>query len=283
MQTGSLCCQAPLQRSFSTPLISTFICELCGTYWARHLEMPEGDPWKSKTITPQFLEALRIRREIQMEQIWNRFGGLLSSNKVLDYGCGSGAFVAFLRARGVQASGCDLSDVCQAEGLVRLQKSWEVPKNVQFSLVMLMDVFEHCDRPDLLIQNFLENGARHFLVKVPLTTGPLFQVSRLLLSLGVSGFLHDMFLAGEPAPHLSYFSPAGLASLFGRYSCRTFCRLRIAEIGREFPRRLREQSWSTNVPRSVMLKTAGLFLEGISAAWSDTSVFHFAQVSATTS
>src|SRR5271170_7282283 len=84
----SPCCNTALVDRVITPRVEVRRCVACGTYWCDHKTIAAGrDAWKSSTVSPRFLEALRYRRGVQAEQIFSEFKDVLSRGTVLDYGC----------------------------------------------------------------------------------------------------------------------------------------------------------------------------------------------------
>lgn len=272
-----------MKLAYQTSNIDIGQCSNCQTYWASHKnERRETDAWRSEGVTAEFLEALQFRRRLQAIKVLKHFLPALSRGRVLDYGCGQGTFVSFLRDKNIDAYGCDISAVSAGENRERiddrfleLHKPWGLPDEFEFSTVTMLDVLEHCDDPKRLIREMRDKGAETFIVKVPLANGPIFTLGRWLAKLHSYNSLERLFLVGDIAPHVSYFNSKGLISLFDQ--CGFDCKktVSLAEIGRELPRRIRGDHLLNNSPGRFLLRSIGLAAESLSTVWSDTAVFEF--------
>lgn len=140
--------------------------------------------------------------------------------RVLDVGCGDGAFLAALAARGYQSRGIDLDPgavaAARARGL-RVDECAAGSRSLDtaFDVVTLWDLLEHVEDPRALagwLASHVESGGR-IVVVTPDAGSQLDALSRWerTLSRGRSTRLEDLCLNRY---HLHRFSRAGLASLF---------------------------------------------------------------------
>lgn len=247
-----------------------------------HAELPPGaDPWKMASVTPEFLEALRRRRRIQAGEILSFLKNELSGRRLLDYGCGQGAFVKFLLENGVDASGCDISDTnvdhsTLGERFIQLSAPWGMPSQTDFQIVSLLDVIEHAEKPQEIVAQLRQFGAEYVLVKVPMLHGPIGKLAQLFAGVGKVGLLERLLLVGEISPHYSFFTSAGLESLFAAEGYGLVKAARIADVGDELPERMRGKEGEPTIPVKQLLgKAIGSGLAAIAPAWSDTRVFLF--------
>lgn len=283
---NSLCCKYRLKHCFITKHVEIFQCAHCGNYWASHSASQEqGDAWKSVTVTTEFLSALRQRREVQAREILTSFQALLNSGRLLDYGCGQGAFFSFLVQNGIDASGCDISSFSQELNTVNLESrflpiydSWSLPDKFNFSIVSMLDVLEHCPNPIDLINRFRNCGVLDFVIKVPMSSGPLFKLAKIAAHCGQYSTLEKLFLVGDIFPHESYFSHKGLVQIFDQCGYTLKKSIRLAEIGRELPNRLRGDRKISNGFKKFVIGEVGHLFEIMSPYWSDTAVFHFKKI-----
>jgi SAM-dependent methyltransferase len=98
-------------------------------YYARYPVFDAALDWKLRTVYGSMLKRLRE-------------GGLKPGDTVLDYGCGKGVLVQFLREQGYEASGWD-----------RYSEGWTDTSvlHQQYDCVVSQDVIEHVDSPHALL------------------------------------------------------------------------------------------------------------------------------------
>jgi 2-polyprenyl-3-methyl-5-hydroxy-6-metoxy-1,4-benzoquinol methylase len=98
-------------------------------YYARYPVFDAALDWKLRTVYGSMLKRLRE-------------GGLKPGDKVLDYGCGKGVLVQFLREQGFDASGWD-----------RYSEGWTDASVLgqQYDCIVSQDVIEHVDSPHALL------------------------------------------------------------------------------------------------------------------------------------
>jgi SAM-dependent methyltransferase len=99
-------------------------------YYARYPVFDAALDWKLRTVYGSMLKRLRE-------------GGLKPGDKVLDYGCGKGVLVQFLREQGFDASGWD-----------RYSEGWTDASVLQqqYDCIVSQDVIEHVDSPHALLR-----------------------------------------------------------------------------------------------------------------------------------
>lgn len=100
-------------------------------YYARYPVFDATLDWKLRTVYGSMLKRLQE-------------GGLKPGDKVLDYGCGKGVLVQFLREEGFDASGWD-----------RYSEGWTDAGVLQqqYDCVVSQDVIEHVDSPHALLKD----------------------------------------------------------------------------------------------------------------------------------
>jgi methionine biosynthesis protein MetW len=86
---------------------------------------------------------------------------------VLDYGCGSGAFLKFLSGQGYQnITGSDISLAAEFPKEIRFLGEDELNKAGQFDVVTMLQVAEHVQDAEALIQRLLKIG-RKLIISIP--------------------------------------------------------------------------------------------------------------------
>jgi len=241
-----------------------------------------------KSVTPTFQQALRMRRHKQAQQIIARFRKHLERGRVLDYGCGQGAFVQELLEAGFSdASGADISLLgCESqlpEGhFVALAAPWDLPTEWNLltakpnRTVCLLDVLEHNERPDLFVARLHACGFESLLIKVPMLNGPIGRAAQLAVRLGKNQLMRRLLLTGETSPHYTFFSSRGLCTLVSKQGFELCDSMRIADVGAELPERLRSDSGEVSFGSlHPLLCAVGSGLELLASFWSDTQIFLF--------
>lgn len=276
------CCSASIEEVSASDAVRINKCRGCGSLLIGFPEVSdEADPWKMASVTPEFLEALQFRRRIQANCILDRFQSVLSEGPVLDYGCGQGAFVTFLKSKGIDASGCDISvtnidATALGSSFLELTQPWEIPDLSRFKSVSLLDVIEHSEAPHEFVARLFDSKVRYVFVKVPMLNGPIGMLAQLLTKVGKAGLLERLLLVGEISPHFTFFSTRGMTQLFENRGFYLKNRLRIADVGSELPNRLRGKPGEPDVPaKRLLAATFGAALATVAPAWSDTQVFLF--------
>ena len=276
------CCSSPLAPLNQSVIVEVAQCRGCGSLLSEYppAEAREADPWHIGNLTPSFLQALEMRRAKQAQRITAHFGKALRRGKLLDYGCGQGAFVSYVRSQGIDGKGCDISTRNLspeiASHFVQVSEPWEIPPLGEFTSISFLDVLEHIDSPDIFVGKLAASGIDQVLIKVPMLRGPIGMFAHWLARRGKVGLLHRLLLVDEPAPHYSFFTSKGLVKLFASSGFRLVDSVRIADVGLELPNRLRGMQGEPSLSASRAITTAvGLGLAMISPLWSDTRVFLF--------
>lgn len=166
------------------------------TYPAEYFTEELKEPKKS-IFSPLFDFFLWMR----MKKIMHTLGG--KSGKILDYGCGNGKLVAYLRQRGFAVYGYDPEPAA-----VALAQKWGLPvfgeiPDKKYDVVMFWHSLEHSETPfqDILVlKNHMNAGAR-LLIAVP--NGDSLEA----MAFGESFFCYDWPF------HRVHFTPKALAIL----------------------------------------------------------------------
>jgi len=275
------CCESTLRHFATSSVVEIERCGGCGSLLTSFANTSEQeDPWEMGSVTVSFLEALKFRRDIQAREMVAHFYSQLQSGRVLDYGCGQGAFVSYMRERGIDAAGCDISkthlDSKLLDSFVQLDGPWSVPDLSSVRTICFLDVLEHVPEPDHLVSKLYCAGVDAVLVKVPMLNGPIGVASQILAGLGRLDLLKRLLLVDEISPHFSFFTSKGLARLFARNGFDLVDCLRLADVGSELPKRLRGKDGEPSaVSRNSALTALGALLAAVSPVWSDTRVFLF--------
>ncbi|MDZ4677681.1 MAG: transaldolase [Oligoflexia bacterium] len=167
----------------------------------------------------QSKNPLAKTREIQFEQlikILNPYLGQLSTKTTLDVGCGNGSFVDFLeknlsndfKSFGVEPALKEETAKLKKISLHEISNNNKIPQN--YSLVSLLDVFEHFSNPEeglTHLTKLIENQGL-LLLKVPNKNSTFYRLGKAL-----RGFLPPLsnlilsrlFQINYPPPHFFYY------------------------------------------------------------------------------
>lgn len=230
-------CGAPLLLPFDMPRLSVRRCRDCGHRVATH----RADATTSKDYHQQydegaFLEALTTTRLRQARLIVDALRqSMPDCDGVLDFGAGRGWFLDVCRHSGMrELAAADTSrlavSAAQGKGYVGLLVGDNVapldPDAVPFAprVLTLLDVIEHfrADELEARINSLLTAlpSVELVVVKVPVSSGPLYALAGLLAHLGLGGALEQLYQVGTAPPHRSYFSRASLLLLLQRCGLR---------------------------------------------------------------
>jgi hypothetical protein len=231
-----------------------------------------GSYWSDNFLPNSYLEALSRRRKQQASKIREILEENSAAEPILDYGAGAGYAFRELNSVGIDVSACDIdTSLLQSESLqgkiIELQTPWSVPEG-DWPTVLLLDVLEHHFDP----VTFLNQLHSDMLVlKLPMASGPLSQVARLLARVGASGPLEGLFLAGDVMPHLWLPSRIGIARMAKLSGFELVNRRSIVEVGRELPQRLRALEMKRIFKASMT--SIGLLLSVMGRFWSDSEIW----------
>ena len=107
-----------------------------------------------------------IRKYMRLKRLMWMRGYLKNSTSVLDYGCGSGDFVKYLRSKSIDAYGYEPNyNFCEHDFLTN-QEGW---KNKKYEVIVLWHVLEHIHNPFDLIQSLKKrlNKKGKILIAIP--------------------------------------------------------------------------------------------------------------------
>lgn len=280
----SICCNSKLIKNFKNEKIETLRCSCCSTIWANHgkNEVQIGEkPWALDSVTPKFINALDYRRKIQAKLIFKKFSNILKQGSCLDYGCGRGEFLKYLRSNDVNAFGCDIQvsdeNLLQNNWACEVEKPWEIPKNKsdsEISTLILLDVIEHMPDPSEFLARAKDIGVKYIIIKTPNFFGPIASGANILSKTGYTAMMEKLLLTGDHSPHVSFFTKRGLIKLLESNGFTALSSLNMAEVGKELSNRVRSTDKSRNISSSALL-IVGIFLDFISRTWSDTTCMLF--------
>lgn len=278
------CCGGPVELFTRTKRVAIFRCNFCGTLLIKYAEMSVNrDPWNISSVTPQFLKALQLRRSLQAKQIVTKLKDELTGLRVLDYGCGQGSFVRLLLQHGLDAYGCDISELhvdrsALGARFIRLAEPWSMPSDSSYAVISMLDVLEHAKAPAEVLRRLTETAVKTIIVKVPMLYGPIGLSAQILARFRRAELLERLLLASENSPHYSFFTSRGLIKLFQAHSFYLKKAFRIADVGQELPERLRTEDWDRFVAtKNSIGKFVGAGLALLAPIWSDTKVFSFSR------
>lgn len=129
---------------------------------------------------------------------------------ILDVGCGPGAYIRSLRAKGYVVDGVDGNPLFVQQASTPESNIYQIDLNQdlldpipdrKYETVMALDVIEHINRPKQLLEAMVRVASKNVLVSVPV---------RMSDGLAHLGLLHGAYL--DPT-HLHYFRPIELRTL----------------------------------------------------------------------
>jgi hypothetical protein len=269
--------QATFSPAFQTEAVTAWRDRTGTLRIAHHGKSDAQDPWDVASITDEFAQALLIRRQRQGGQIIRRYGEVLRSGPVLDYGCGQGAFLSQLLAASISATGCDLGVPRDAhadhpERFQLLDQPWGIPAGGPWNTVVLLDVLEHHPEPTAFLRKL---KPENFLIKVPLLHGPVGLCAQLALRTGRPTLMHSLLLVGDVSPHLTFFTAEGLDTVLADAGYTRESMLRQADVGAELPARIRGPLAPSSQLVRILLTLGGVSLAAFSRVWTDTATFHY--------
>ena len=107
-----------------------------------------------------------IRKYMRLKRLMWMRGYLKNSTSVLDYGCGSGDFVKYLRSKSIDAYGYEPNYNFFEHDFLTNQEGW---KNKKYEVIVLWHVLEHTHNPFDLIQSLKKrlNKKGKILIAIP--------------------------------------------------------------------------------------------------------------------
>jgi len=206
-------------------------CRGCGHRMASHVAgAPVDDDYHAQHLhdDSQFVEKLRstrVRQAGRLVQLLHQ--AVPGATRLLDFGCGRGWFLDVACQEGfIEVAGADVSRIAleglHARGIEALSIDPTHPEKLgperltfRPQVLTLLDVLEHFS-PErglhllLSLTNTLAPDLELVVVKVPISSGLLYQLSTVLAKAGVPGPLEQLYQVGSSPPHLCYFSQASL-------------------------------------------------------------------------
>jgi 2-polyprenyl-6-hydroxyphenyl methylase/3-demethylubiquinone-9 3-methyltransferase len=192
-------------------------CPSCDFHTINYLDVSQTDPRQPDANAVRYIRTQLEHNHQRSKEQADLCESTLGNNlKVLDIGCGGGAFMEIMKKRGHRTVGIELNparrNYCQSIGLDVLGspiESWsETPD--QFDLITLWDVIEHVNYPRTTIEatfHHLEKGGA-LILDTPSRDALFYRAGELTYQ--ISGRLFPTFLAtmysAKPFAHKQIFS-----------------------------------------------------------------------------
>ncbi len=263
-------------------------CPVCHLYV---LERPVEPPGGGGYDRTRFESALLAVRNWNYSRIFDLLGEIrrLSVAKLLDVGCSSGWFLAASVGAGCDAYGIEPDEFFFRQARATLPPNVKLqcgsfPENLppqwgKFDIISFNDVFEHLPAPLAVLHSVKDRLAPGGLLvlSVPLSTGFVFRLSRLLAALGIRGPLERLFQVHYPYPHLFYYSQSSLAALARKagFEIVKSDALRSFAVSGSFHRARMQRTTSFVQSMSQVIQACGLVLFALIEPWlsADNGVF----------
>lgn len=212
-----ICCTNRLENKISN---YTYYCDNCD-YWCSSLKPNlqseilnfENSHTENTEIDISHLDAIRLHNFNQLINHFNCFDYPVKP-KILDIGCGSGLFVELLLSNGYDALGIEpnatMFKAAESRNIpIRMGFFPDVlsPKE-KFEVITLNDVFEHLEHVEELLDNLHKHLTANgrIVINVPNSKGIVFNISKILVKLGISSPWDRLWQKMFYTPHLHYFS-----------------------------------------------------------------------------
>lgn len=173
--------------------------------------------------------ALAALREQTATRLLDELATLrnLNGTRLLDVGCGPAWFLEAASLRGLDVTGLepDAATAARARARGLAVSSGRFPDDAPaglFDVVSFNDVFEHLPMPNeaaATLTNLLSDSGM-ILITAPSRRGFFYRLAELLARGGLAAPLERMWQRGFVSPHLYYYEPATLDTLFARYGYR---------------------------------------------------------------
>ena len=230
---GCSICQGTLQPLSVMPRLKTARCPRCGHRVATHeSETASTLDYHRQYEHGVFLDSLRATRKRQAKCIIQAIRRALPDcDQVLDYGAGRGWFLDACRDAGMRdVAAADASamavEAARARGITGLLVN-DDGSNLDLAalpfaprVLTLLDVIEHFPPTELRprIDRLLRAlpSVQIVVVKVPVSSGPLYASATLMARIGLGGALEQLYQVGTNPPHYNYFSRSSLRRLLRR-------------------------------------------------------------------
>lgn len=204
---------------------------------------------------------------------------LAAGASMLEVGCGHGWFVRAASARGYAVTAIEPDkDVKQAPGVAVLRGFFPnvLPETARYDAIVFNDVFEHLPDIDGMAGHVDArlNPGGIAVVNLPVSTGLIFRLARIVARLGYKAPLARMWQQGLPSPHLSYFSAAALGRLMPRHGLALVERQPLEAIGREGLYQRIRYDQAMPAPMAVGLYVAALAVHSV-ARWFPADIEYF--------
>jgi hypothetical protein len=230
---GCPICQGALQPLSVMPRLKTARCSSCGHRVAAHeTESSSTLDYHLQYGQGVFLDSLHATRKRQAGRIVQDLRRVLPDcDQVLDYGAGRGWFLDVCRDAGMRdVAAMDTSrlavEAARERGITGLLVN-DDGSDTDFDalpfaprVLTLLDVIEHFppaqlhSRIDALLRAL--PSVQIVVVKVPVSSGPLFACASLMARIGLGGPLEQLYQVGTNPPHYNYFSRRSLRRLLKR-------------------------------------------------------------------
>jgi len=156
-------------------------------------------------------------RKYMLRRKWKLVSHLTAGRKLLDIGCGTGYFPAFMQKKGYEVTGVEVSDAAREYGIQKFglrivppEQFLEDPREGEYDVVTLWHVLEHIYEPGAYLDGIFR------LLK---NDGVL--VMALPNHHALDARIYKRYWAGYDVPrHLWHFSPRILGHLAGQYYFR---------------------------------------------------------------
>lgn len=118
-----------------------------------------GHVRRTNPNTPAYWDSQWEKRGERRYPFWPEILELCRGKKVLDFGCGRGDLLDYLKSHGITAVGMDHSEVavnaCRDRGLFSSHGAWPIGRH---DVIVCTEVLEHLDDDDGMIEEFFRHA-----------------------------------------------------------------------------------------------------------------------------